>query len=77
MDVLQLTSKHPQSVVLLFAAADGSVLDCWSVDAGAASSLNHRKWPSMKHRGKMADVQEADRKRWHGLLGGMAQRLSR
>ena len=75
VDVLQLASKHPQSVVLLFEAADGSVLDCWSLDAGSASSLNHRKWPSMKHRGGMADVKEADRKRWYVVLGSVQQRL--
>ncbi len=77
VDIWQLTSKHPQSVVLLFEEADGSVLDCWSVDGGAASSLNHRNWPSMKLRGEMADVMEADLQRWHGLLGDMQQRLRR
>lgn len=77
VDVLPLASKHPQSLVLLFEAADGSVLDCWSVDTGAGFSLSQRKWPSMKHRGGMADVKEADRKRWYGLLGSVQQRLPR
>ena len=75
VDALSSVSKHPQSVVLLFRAADGSILDCWSVDSASSPSLTRRKWPSMEYRGQVADVHEVDRKQWSDLLSSIRQRL--